>query len=150
MEKTTAIIIAALFVIGIGLATNYAGDYNKSQDDKITDEEADWVKDWVTWKLNQEVKHSIDSLNANVTIIKSKFTGYDQKLAVLEAKTEQPTTASTAPPAATVKPSQKLGLAVGGNDPGIFKIAFNRGEIVYITGQAEDAISNLKFEIINP
>jgi len=64
MEKSTAIIIAALFVLGIGLGTNYAGDYNKSQDIDLSDyATSDWVKEWGNWKLDNEIHPRIDTLN---------------------------------------------------------------------------------------
>jgi len=136
------------FVFAIALGINYADD-NGFQKNSITAVESNLANHLSDHKENLNAK-AIESLEKTVTTIESKISGIDRKMAVVEAKTDQPKTISTAPPPKKIEPSQTLNLAVGGNDPGIFKIAFDRGEIVYITGKPDDPISNMKFEIINP
>ena len=138
-----------MFAIALGI--NFADDngFQKNSITAVASNLNNHLTEHGETMISQELQ-LLEDLDADVLTIKTRIADIDKKMAVVEAKTDQPKTISTSPPPAIIQPSKKLSLAVGGNDPGVFKIAFNRGEIVYISGQAENAINNVKYEIISP
>lgn len=94
-------------MLGIGLGTNYAGDYNKSQDIDLDDAlegyaKSEWVKEWGNWKLDNEVHIRIDKLNeTNIKFYKDEDKNRealaDLRLFVINSLKESETVPSQSP-----------------------------------------------------